>query len=413
MTLPPALHEYLSDPTLEPVWRRLRDRLERTGHAVSGRVRVELDPVAAERLSGLLGRPVVPGARQLALADVDDALIRSDAGRGLVSVLAELTGGPLRDRPSEKRARADEVSQLFARVDEIMATTGLVRYPWAREWIAWLHASGLLVRAGTVRGTLEFDTAATALALVLDGGRPARMLGELASQIAGDAHALDNDRLAGRLAVRALSLATGSPEPATARERMALWESHGVTVDAVSATVLTWGLRPPGQDRWSAMMRDRADQGLVTHLTIRELIGAPAALTLPDVVVSGCENPQVLQRIADAEIDRPVVCFSGNPSLAGRLLAGRVALRYHGDFDWPGIAIASRVIAAGAQPWRFGARDYLDALDRSGSGLTLAGSPVATPWDPDLETTMVRVGLAVHEESVVDRLTDDLREHCT
>jgi hypothetical protein len=43
-----------------------------------------------------------------------------------------------------------------------------------------------------------------------------------------------------------------------------------VSTDAVSGTVITWALRPPGPDRWSAMMRERTDLGLVTHLTARE-----------------------------------------------------------------------------------------------------------------------------------------------
>jgi Protein of unknown function C-terminus (DUF2399) len=53
-------------------------------------------------------------------------------------------------------------------------------------------------------------------------------------------------------------------------------------------------------------------------------------------------------------VDRPVACTSGNPAAAGMLLLARSAVRYRGDFDWPGIAIARRVIERGARPWRLG-----------------------------------------------------------
>jgi len=372
-------------------------------------VRIQLDASAAELVSGLLGRQIQPGMRTLSLTDLDAALRRSSGARGLISVTAELTGAPLRDRPSERQARDAAVAELWAHAEETVANTGLAAHPWTREWISWLHTSGLLVRAGSSHAAIAFDVAAEALAIVLaDRELTGRMLGQLATDVAGDAHALDYDRLAGRLAVRGLSVSSGSNEPTTSRERMLLWESVGVAVDTVSSTVITWGLRPPGNDRWSTMMRERADLGLVTHLTMREMNITPQRLAAPATVVSACENPQVLQRIADAGVDQPVVCFSGNPSVVGLMLAERVKLRYHADFDWPGIAIAARLIEAGALPWRISAQDYADAVEISDARLHLVGRAVATPWDPLLEATMGRVGLAVHEESLLPLLIDDL-----
>ncbi len=48
--------------------RLLRDRLERNGHAMRGSVTVELDDDGADRLSGLLGRPVRAGTTRVKLA---------------------------------------------------------------------------------------------------------------------------------------------------------------------------------------------------------------------------------------------------------------------------------------------------------------------------------------------------------
>jgi hypothetical protein len=74
------------------------------------------------------------------------------------------------------------------------------------------------------------------------------------------------------------------------------------------------------------------------------------------------------EELAAAGVDRPLACTSGNPSAAGSLLLGRTVVRYHGDFDWPGIAIARRIIGQGAQPWRLGCADYREAVERLPAG---------------------------------------------
>ena len=64
----------------------------------------------------------------------------------------------------------------------------------------------------------------------------------------------------------------------------------------------------------------------------------------------------------------PLLCTEGQPSaafhqLADAVVSGGGELRYHGDFDWPGLAIASSVMRRhGARPWRMGAADYLAGL---------------------------------------------------
>jgi uncharacterized protein (TIGR02679 family) len=158
------------------------------------------------------------------------------------------------------------------------------------------------------------------------------------------------------------------------------------------------------------MMRARADLGLVTHLTIHELQRA-GDLTRPGEVIHACENPQVLQRLAVAGVAYPVACFSGNPAAAGMAFLARATVNYHGDFDWPGIAIAHRIFDRGARPWRFGRDDYVEAVERlpTDSRLGLSGRVEATPWDQRLSVAMTAADVAVHEEAIVDLLLADLR----
>jgi uncharacterized protein (TIGR02679 family) len=407
--LPAGLRAYLSAPSLQPLWPVLRDRLERTGHAIRGAVTVDLDDDGADQLSGLLGRPMRAGTTQVKLAALDVALRSSPAERGLVAVVAELTGGPLRDRPAERNKAHARREQLWDEVDRLLGGHGLAGQDWTRPWTDWLHRGGVLTRLPADQASQTLAIAAGTLAKVLDTDRPPTGIAELASGMTGDAHGLDDGAPAAALVLRGLAFALDVPPPTSAAERRLLWQRVGVSTDEISGTVITYGLRPPGTDRWPAMMRERADLGLITHLTVHELRRA-GELTRPGEIVHACENPQVLQRLAAAGVDRPLACTSGNPAAAGSLLLGRAVVRYHGDFDWPGIAIARRIIDQGAQPWRLGCADYCEAVEclPAARRLMLTGHAEATPWDSGLSPAMMAANVAVHEEAIVDLLLADL-----
>jgi uncharacterized protein (TIGR02679 family) len=110
---------------------------------------------------------------------------------------------------------------------------------------------------------------------------------------------------------------------------------------------------------------------------------------------------------------------SGNPSttaltLVDALRAGGAALAYRGDFDWPGIAIANRMMGRyDARPWRMTAADYEQhvaiARDRGTPLQSLTGPPVDAVWDPELAPTMTALNAAVQEESALELLLADLR----
>ncbi|GIF26679.1 uncharacterized protein (TIGR02679 family) [Actinoplanes tereljensis] len=202
--------------------------------------------------------------------------------------------------------------------------------------------------------------------------------------------------------------------PLGAAERRALWDAAGVAGDTVATTVLTYGLRPVGDD-W---LRHRADIGAETHLTLREIRRLTPLRFAPQVVYV-CENPRVLEAAADAGARAAVICTMGNPTvvtlaLLDALVASpQVELAYHGDFDWPGVAIADRVMGRfGASPWRFRAEDYRRAValatERGTPGQALAGTVVETGWDPSLAAAMRETGIAIHEEAVIDDLLKDL-----
>jgi uncharacterized protein (TIGR02679 family) len=406
----PALRDYLLFPPLAPLWVLLRKRLEQNGHAIRGSVAVELDDDGADRLSGLLGRPVSAGMVRIRLVDLDASLRSSAAACGLVSVVADLTGGPLRNLPADRDAVRTGRQLLWAELDQVLAEHGLADAEWAGQWADWLRASGAVTRLPSAKAAVVLPVAVQVLARVLASDRAPTGLAELASEVTGDAHGLDNGYPAAALVLRGIACALGVGPAASAAERRDLWQRVGVSTDEISGTVITWALRPPGDDRWSGMMRERADLGLITHLTVHELHRS-ADLTGPGEIIHACENPQVLQGLAAAGVDRPVACLSGSPAAAGIALLARGVVRYHGDFDWPGIAIARRIFGLGAQPWRFGLADYAAGVDRlpPGNRLGLTGRAQDTPWDEGLRTAMTAADVAVHEEALIDQLLADLR----
>lgn len=393
-----------------PLWVLLRKRLEGNGHAVRGSVSVELDDDGADRLSGVLGRAVAGGTVRIRLTDLDARLRSSAAGRGLVSVVGDLTGGALRNLPAERDADRAGRQVLWSSLDRALVEHGLADEEWARQWAQWLRASGAVTRLPRGKATVVLPVAVQVLARVLADDRVPLGLAELASEVTGDAHGLDNGYPAAALVLRGIAFALGVAPAASAAERRELWQRVSVSTDEISGTVITWALRPPGHDRWSGMMRERADLGLITHVTVHELHRS-ADLARPGEVIHACENPQVLQALAAAGVDRPLACLSGNPAAAGIVLLARSTVRYHGDFDWPGIAIARRVFGLGAQPWQFGCCDYAAGVERlpPDNRLSLTGHAQATPWDERLRAAMTTADVAVHEEALIDQLLADLR----
>jgi uncharacterized protein (TIGR02679 family) len=125
-----------------------------------------------------------------------------------------------------------------------------------------------------------------------------------------------------------------------------------------------------------------------------------------------CENPAVLEAAARAG-GAGVVCGFGSPSLLclqvlDELRAGGAMLRYHGDFDWPGIAICNRLIVrCGVLPWRMSAADYLHAVRPECRRLT--GQAVQPTWDSELGSAMLDEGAAVHEEQILTGLVSAWR----
>ncbi|MFI0777301.1 TIGR02679 family protein [Streptomyces sp. NPDC021212] len=419
------LRSYLAHPSLRPVWTAARARMERNRLTPVGSVQLTLNEEAAHRLAGLLGTPAEAGTHRLSLKRLDEALRVSAAACGLLTALADLTGSPLHDRTAAREQRQAERNSVWQYLDTELARARLAHTTWAGDWIDALRASRFLSRATPKAAisavTMAVETLRTLPALAGTApqtGGQIRELAELAAVVTNDAHGLDGGTLTAALVLQAIATALDQPAPTTTRERRHLWEQAGITTDLLSGTVLTWHLDPPGDAPWPTMLRQRTKLGLATHLTVQELRSPAAAqcpLIRPGQRVYACENPQVLQAALRHTTAAPLVCTSGNPSHAAwilleRLIADGVDIVYHGDFDWPGIAIATRIYTIGAHPWRMHTSDYRAALRNptTADRLPLAGTALPTPWDPALSQAMQNADTVVHEESQLPCLLADM-----
>jgi uncharacterized protein (TIGR02679 family) len=293
-------------------------------------------------------------------------------------------------------------------------------------WRAWLDATGVARRLAPSpnEALVLLDQVAAVLRRLPSRGIP---IGRLAAECCGDAHALDDGRPAGTLALSAVRALAGLPFAAdvSADSRRTAWAFVGVHLDDLSSLVLCLGLLGDSHTALGQVLALHRETGQPTVLTLRQLRCHDEALSAGLVRI--CENPVVIAAAADELGSRcpPLVCVGGQPSAAGwRLLdllaAGGAEFRYHGDFDWGGIRIACAVRQRAGQgqshwqPWRYDRTAYEAAATavlavRSATRLPrLAGEPVATPWDPGLAVAMASHDVRIEEELSLDILLADL-----
>jgi uncharacterized protein (TIGR02679 family) len=412
------LQRLLGGEHLAALRQRLRRRYERGEETGSFR----LDKLNAEEraaLAGLLGKPPRDSSSLLVdIAHADEALRRSGIADSLRAALERLDG-PIVDRAAERLRLQSEWeglrgSRLQADLAAVLATPsglGLLKRLARQDPAVAAH---LLEQAQAVLHRL-----------------PARGLprAQLAADVLGDAHALDSGNAVATLVLAALRRADtdhlrrdkarvievepGEDAPADSGANSArdLWAGVGVLVNELARPALFLNLPFEGTDSLGSTAGEPA------YLSLRSLLRAPPRWQVAGRTVYVCENPNLLAIAADRLGARcaPLICTDGMPAAAQRALLAQLAqagarLRYHGDFDWPGLAIGNHVLRRyGAAPWRFSAGDYLAAIPAIPKpGRKLEGTPVAALWDAALAPAMEQHRLAVDEEAVAQGLLMDL-----
>jgi uncharacterized protein (TIGR02679 family) len=399
---------------LDRVWGVLAERLQRNGLRTTGRVTIaHLTRDERHALAGLLGHPVPNERATIDLARLDERLRSTGTASGLVA-LVERQVGALVDRPGARRAQQSMRDELWTAGRDLLASSGLVDRSWVEPWLDDVRRARVLGRLDTVRAKRTLVTAVHCITHLpaINGSSPVAR-GDLASMVTGNAHALDDGTALASLVLRAAALIVGEPYARAPARRRHLWRAVDIQTDEVSTTVLTIGLRSAAGGTW---LDERTSAGWETHLTARDL--RRLELRPADHRVFVAENPRLLEQAIDRGTSAAAVCTHGQPAVVvlaalDQLRAAGAELWYHGDFDWPGIAIAERLIGIhGCRPWRMSAEDYLDGLATlaplAGELPTLEGNPVAASWDPDLTAVMAQANRAIHEELLLEILLADM-----
>jgi uncharacterized protein (TIGR02679 family) len=229
---------------------------------------------------------------------------------------------------------------------------------------------------------------------------------QIAAELLGDAHGLDSARPVATLTLAVLR----SRSSADADDDRDTWAAVGILVNELARPVLFMNVKCSGLPFSS---------GEPQYASLRLLARRP-----PDWAVAGrpvlvCENPNLVAILADrlGTACPSVVCVDGHLGAAQRTILKQLKssganLRYHGDYDWPGISIANYVIAKyGAVPWHFSAADYVAAAESAPQlAAPLSGRSVVASWDEDLTAAMTRTGIKIEEEAIAHRIIDLLGE---
>lgn len=406
---PDRLRALFGRPELQRLLKRLCERRE-LGRPLTGTLTLEAAlPEERRTIDQLLRRATTSGA---SLGVPLDALLRQLRAAQLADSwtdILEIVCGPPDPQRIVIAARAKAWEELWARV----LASSSNEPPFVLNWLKQLRRDGLLKR-------LSRDEPKTAEGLVrqsvdLFGQLPLddEPLARLAARLCGNSHALDADSPLATIVLRGVALNYGCSMPASAAERRQLWAKAGVVCDELSAPVLTLNLSLGGASPLTELLAAARAGNVPLHLSTRLLLATDWTSVVVPPRVYVCENPSVVacvnQRLGTASA--PLICIDGEPKTAGWLLLHRLRnanteIWYHGDFDWKGLAIGGRVIARlGARPWRYSADDYLSAIGSE----PLRGSPVATPWCPQLAAAMRERRIAIHEETVAELLLMDLQ----
>jgi uncharacterized protein (TIGR02679 family) len=364
-------------------------------------------------LADLHGWTTIPkDSVNISLEQLDETLRASSVNTGILEVV-EALGGPLADRRAAKEAARKARERLWA---QAAVKPHVMSRPELGRWLDGIRSSGVLTRSARRANVDEAVLLELALEVVERLPAQSTLLGVLAAEVTGDAHALDPGRPLAALVLRAAAHLAGWPEvPSSAPSKRRLWAEVGVLCDPLSAHVLVFGLRPAGTDRLAHHLRRWADAGEPRRITLRELAGSVLKIAA-GANLFVCENPAVIAAAADHHGDRPgaLLCVEGIPSTAALELLrlyrqGGAQIRFHADFDWGGVRIGNLLVEQfGAVPWRFAAPDYRAALSTASESVPLKGAAVSADWDPDLEGAMRRAGRAVFEEQMISILLDDL-----
>jgi uncharacterized protein (TIGR02679 family) len=408
------LRRLLGGDHLASLRKRLRRRFERVplnGVVESFRIGDLTEPEHAA-LASLLGRPQhYANSLRIDVRQVDAAFRNSGIASSLRDALERLDG-PIANLASE-RFQSQALWSDAVRGCNHPGLVGLLENP---------AGLGLLKRLAKREPSAAGQLCRRAEAVLQRLPANGITRSQLAAEALGDAHALDSGRATATIVLAVCRQAISrtyddSVEESADEERQDgerdrdIWAKVGVLVNELARPALFLNLPTSEKDSYGRPLGEPA------YASLRVLLRSSPTWDVAGREVYVCENPNLLSIAADrwGANCAPMVCTDGMPAAAQRCLLSQLTsagarLRYHGDFDWPGLRIGNHVMREhGAQPWRFRAEDYEVAL-RAASAIAapLSGKVVGAVWDPALTKVMQHHRVSLAEEGLAASLLVDL-----
>ncbi len=320
-----------------------------------GRVSKPLENTDAQALERLLGKPV----RILDLQDFDTALQKSKYQVSLLEILETLNHAPIISTKTQRQQLERAFQNALATVKDL-------------EWHELLHhnqaGANRIKRA--IKEQLSPPLEMVGHAITALRQQPQR-LPTLATQVAGHAHALDTDTLAGQILLEALEALQLEPP----------------VRDGVSSSALIANLH-----------------GFAcVHLPWREVIQVPHQQS--DILF--LENPAVFEALLDTGSSRAMLCSNGQPSAACIALLDKLEgdILFAADFDLGGLRIARRIAQRYPnrfKPWHFDKSAFQTALEKTGGFPLTAKLEPFKEMFPELVSAMQEKGRGAHQEAILE-----------
>jgi uncharacterized protein (TIGR02679 family) len=335
------------------------------------------------------------------LSELDAVISQAHLAIDLRSAL-ELLDGPVLALRAQRDSLVRAWRELFERIDS-PRLRALISDPTGVALLKRLSASN------PSRAEVLLTQARLVIERLPERGIP---LARLAAEVLGDSHALDAGQPVATIVLRTCAVDSALAEDERTRDQ---WAKLGITVNELARPALALNLIASDDSPGAALTRVAAGYGEPVYLSLRTLLREPPHWEVAAREIFVCENPEIVTMAADAlgSACPPLVCTDGMPAAAQRTLLSQLVLRggrlhYHGDFDWPGLAVGNLVMRTfEAAPWRFRAQDYLAACSNSGRELR-ADDRVEAEWDANLSAVMSQRAIAVHEEAMIEALLIDL-----
>ncbi|ACB73827.1 TIGR02679 family protein [Opitutus terrae] len=392
-------------PELRRLIERLNERRE-LGRPLTGTLTLDTPSVEERRaVDQLLRRATSTGA---SLSVSPEALLIQLRTAGLANTWEEVLEAVC-GQPDPTRALAAANAQAWEDLwKRVKGTVG----PSLHIWLDQLRRDGLLKRLSEGNADIAGHWVDQAVAVLRQMPFEDEPIASVAARLAGNSHALDPGSPLATIILRGVSVVHQCAMPLNAAERRELWSKAGVVCDELSAPVLVFNLVLPGASPLEEILAAAHAATIPIHVTTRLLLATSWTQVVAPPRVYVCENPSIVA-LAARQLgagSAPIICVDGEPktaawNLLGHLRRAGTEIWYHGDFDWKGLAIASRVIARlNARPWRYSEHDYNSAIGTE----DLTGAVFNAPWAPELTTAMQKRNKLVHEEAVADLLLSDL-----